>query len=127
MVENLQSQMWFTRQTLQIVQVDPALENELRAAVTYDDQEGRVFALEPAAQIRIRDAFIRAYNETQNQGYFPIFLTSGEVRAGVFMLLERELNSRQFAVLAYEELPTEVKLEMIGQVVIEEQSEDAVR
>ena len=43
------------------------------------------------------------------------------------MLLERELNSRQFAVLAYEELPTEVKLEMIGQVVIEEQSEDAVR
>lgn len=120
------SQFWEDN-NLQIVQVDPALENELRAAVTYDDQEGRVFALEPAAQIRIRDAFIRAYNETQNQGYFPIFLTSGEVRAGVFMLLERELNSRQFAVLAYEELPTEVKLEMIGQVVIEEQSEDAVR
>ena len=103
------SQFWEDN-NLQIVQVDPALENELRAAVTYDDQEGRVFALEPAAQIRIRDAFIRAYNETQNQGYFPIFLTSGEVRAGVFMLLERELNSRQFAVLAYEELPTELSL-----------------
>lgn len=120
------SQYWEDN-NLQIVQVDPSLENELRASITIDDQEGRVFNLEPSAQLKIRDAFIKSFNETQAKGFVPIFLTSGEVRAGVFMLLERELSSRQFAVLAYEELPAEVKLEMIGQVILEEQGEDAVR
>ena len=103
------------------IQVDPLIENVLRSAISYDEQEGRIFALDPHEQIRIRDAFIETYNRMQENKVFPVFLAGTEVRTGIFMMLERELNSRMFAVIAYEELPPDIHPNIVGQVILKEE------
>jgi len=50
--------------------------------------------------LRLRDAFIETYNEMQKKKIFPVFLSGTDIRTGIFMMLERELSSRSFAVLA---------------------------
>lgn len=114
------SQYW-DKGTLQVIQVDPSIENMLRESQTYDEREGRITALNPHALVALRDSFVRSYNEVQQQGAFPLFLTGSAVRMDVFMILERELSARNFAVLAYEELPQETKIKVVSQVVVNEE------
>lgn len=106
--------------TLDVVQLDPEVEAELRAAVTFDEREGLLFTMDPHRQVAIRDAFIQAYSEAQQKGMIPVFLTSAEIRAGIYMMLERELKPRTFAVLAYEELPGDVQVNVVGHVILQE-------
>ena len=40
------------------------------------------------------------------------------------MMLEREINPRSFAVLAYEELPSDVQPKIVGQVLLREETEE---
>ena len=110
--------------TLNCIQIDPIIENVLRSAITYDEREGRIFTLDPHDQIRIRDAFIETYNDMQKQRVMPVFLAGTEVRTGIFMMLEREINPRSFAVLAYEELPSDIQPKITGQVLLREETEE---
>ena len=110
--------------TLNCIQIDPIIENVLRSAITYDEREGRIFTLDPHDQIRIRDAFIETYNDMQKQRVMPVFLAGTEVRTGIFMMLEREINPRSFAVLAYEELPSDIQPKIVGQVLLREETEE---
>ncbi|MES0488389.1 MAG: flagellar biosynthesis protein FlhA [Leptospirales bacterium] len=108
---------------LHSIQVDPMIENALREAVTFDEREGRIFTLDPHEQIRIRDSLIAAFNSVQKQEKFPIFVLGSEVRTGVFMILERELSSRMFASIAYEEIPTDIRVEIVGQAILADNKE----
>lgn len=119
-------QLYSDNKILRSIQVEATIENELRNAITYDAQEGRIFTMDPQDQILIRDSFIKAFNSVQEQGIFPVFLVAAEIRTGVFMILEREISPRSFAVLAYEELPSDMRLQMVGEVVIEEQEQQEV-
>lgn len=105
---------------LEAIQVDPAMESILREAVVYDEREGRIFTLDPHDQVMIRDSLIEAYNSVQAAGKFPVFVSSGEIRSGIFTLLEREISSRSFTVIAYEEIPPETKIEIVGQAILKE-------
>ncbi len=105
---------------LEAVQVDPMMENIMREALTFDEKEGRIFALDPHDQVAIRDALIESFNQVQTSGKFPVFVTSSEVRAGVFMILEREIATRSFAVIAYSEMPADTKIDIIGQVIFKD-------
>jgi flagellar biosynthesis protein FlhA len=106
---------------LKAVQVDPYIENILRDSITYDEKDGRIYAIDPQEQMQIRDSFIKTFNELQKVGTFAVFLTGSDVRMGVFMILERELTSRVFAVIAYDEIPSDVKVDIINQVIHGEQ------
>lgn len=105
---------------LDIIQVDPAIENIMRGSVSYDESEGKIFAMDPRDQIAIRDALVRAYNEIQAKEYLPIFLVSSEIRSGIVMILEREIPMRNFVVLAYEEIPPSVQLNILTSVSMDE-------
>lgn len=107
---------------LQAIQVDPAIENELALAMTYDEREGRIFHMDPHLQIRLRDAFVEAIKKADQQGFYPVFVTSSQVRTGVVMLLERDSRVHHFAVLAYEEIPPETRLKFINQVMMGEEA-----
>lgn len=105
---------------LDIIQVDPEIENIMRGSVSYDESEGKIFAMDPRDQIAIRDGLVQAYNEVQAKEYLPIFLVSSEIRAGIVMILEREISMRNFVVLAYEEMPPNVQLNILTSVSINE-------
>jgi flagellar biosynthesis protein FlhA len=102
---------------LQAVQVDPYIENILRESITFDDGGGRIYAVEPQEQMQIRDSFIKTFNELQKKNIFPVFMSTSDVRMGIFMILERELTSRMFAVVSYDEIPADVKVEIAEQVL----------
>ena len=109
---------------LNCIQIDPMIENILRSAITYDEKEGRILALDPHDQIKIRDAFIDSFNEVQKNKHFPVFLAATEIRTGIFMMLEREISARAFAVLAYEELPPDIQPRIVGQALLKEEEEE---
>ncbi|MDH5720103.1 MAG: flagellar biosynthesis protein FlhA [Spirochaetia bacterium] len=108
---------------LKIIQIDPMIENEMRASLSYDEREGRIIALDPHLQVQFRDAFINAFNDVNSKGNFPVFLTSAEIRTGIFSLLERELNTRTFAVIAFEELPSDIDIEVSGHAILKDKEE----
>ncbi|MCS6984690.1 MAG: flagellar biosynthesis protein FlhA [Leptospiraceae bacterium] len=107
---------------LQAIQVDPAIENELAMSLTYDEREGRIFHMDPHLQIRLRDAFVEAMKKADQGGYFPVFLTSAQVRTAVVMLLERDSRAYHYAVLAYEEIPPEIKVQFRQQVMMPQEA-----
>lgn len=119
-------QSYSEKNELQVIQVESTIENELQNAISYDAQEGRIFVMDPQDQILIRDSFVKAFNTVQGKGLFPIFLVQTDIRTGVFMILEREIPPRSFAVLAYEELSSQVKLRVVGEVVLEQYEEENV-
>ena len=110
---------------VKVIQVDPLIENELRKAIHFDEKEGRSFSVQPNVQQKIRDALLKAFNSTQQEGDFPVFVTSSEIRMGVFMILERELSTRAFIVLAYEEVPQNIKVEFIAQAIMQSEQQEA--
>ena len=111
---------------VKVIQVDPLIENELRKAMHFDEKEGRSFSVQPNVQLKIRDALLKAFNAIQQESNFPVFITSSEVRMGVFMILERELSTRAFTVLAYEEIPQNIKLEFRTQAIIQSEQHETV-
>ena len=111
---------------IHVIQIDPLIENELRKTIHFDEKEGRSFAVEPAIQLKIRNELLKSLNAIQAEGRFPIFITSSEVRMGVFMILEREVSSRSFIVIAYEEVPQNIKVEFANQAIIQRAEQEEV-
>ena len=101
---------------LRCMTVEPGIDRRLREGIHRDPEEGFVMALKPDFQVALRDALTDAYQEASAQTQQPVFLCSREIRAGVFSILERLFPTRNFAVLAHEEIPSDVELDVIGQV-----------
>ena len=110
---------------LKVIQIDPVIENELRTNMQFSEKEGPIFTVTPNTQMRIRDALLGAYRILQKDGVFPVFITSGDIRLGIFMILERELSTRKFSVLSYEEIPQNIKIDFSAQAILEEIEEEA--
>ncbi len=106
--------------SLKAVHLDPQIESLIRENQIYDPHEGRVTTLSPAQYGEIRDALMRAFNEVQASREFPVFIASADVRSFLFMILERETSPRNFAVLAYEELPSDTRIIKVGDVILNE-------
>ncbi len=108
---------------LNVISIDPLIENEMRSSVYVDEKEGRIFSLDPKVQSMIRDALLESYRQAQTRSQLPIYLSSSEIRMGIFMILEREVSPHSFMVLGYEELPANIKVEPMGQVILKQQEE----
>lgn len=106
--------------TLFAAVIDPQVEFDVRTNITIDDRDGRILALDPHYRERLRAALLTAYNSMQSSGKFPLFTCGSEVRSGLAEILSREISTRSFAVLAYEEIPRDAKFIEITKVVLEE-------
>jgi flagellar biosynthesis protein FlhA len=105
--------------------VDPQIEYDVRASITIDERDGRVLALDPHYRERLRAVLISAYNTMQNQGKFPLFACGSEIRSSLAEIISREISTRSFAVLAFEEIPREAKFIEIAKVILEESEVNA--
>ncbi len=102
-----------------------SIERHLREGIHRDPEEGFVMALRPDFQAALRDVLLVQYHKANNEKRHPIFLCSRAVRGGVFYILERLVPARSFAVLAHEEIPSDIKVELAGEVSLESRSEPA--
>lgn len=106
---------------LHCITIEPGIDRRLREGIHRDEEEGFVMALKPDFQVALRDAVRESFDRARQQSRHPVFLCSRAIRAGIFSILERLVPSRNFAVLALEEVPTDVKVEATGQVAIKRQ------
>ncbi len=109
---------------LRCITIDAGIERRLREGIHRDPEEGFVMALRPDFQIALRDALVEQYNEALKNNRHPLFLTNRTIRAGIFYILERLYPARNFAVLAHEEIPNNVKVEPIGEVALRTKKEE---
>ncbi|MCX7632331.1 MAG: flagellar biosynthesis protein FlhA [Turneriella sp.] len=106
--------------TLFAAVLDPQIEYDIRSNTTIDDRDGRVVALDPHYRERLRAALLSAYGQMQKDGRFPVFVCGSDARAAIADILAREMPTRSFAVLAYEELPREIRFVEAARVALEE-------
>jgi hypothetical protein len=87
--------------------------------VTFDDRDGRVLAIDPHYRERLRSVLLEAYNKMQSEGKFPLFVCGSEIRSSIAEIISREISTRSFAVVAYEEVPRDAKFIEMTKVILE--------
>ena len=92
--------------------LEPSIERKLRDGIHRDPEEGFIIALSPNFQNELRDNLVEEYKKISQKNKHPIFLCSNAVRAGLFHVLERLLPAHNFTVLANEEIPSDVDVEV---------------
>ncbi len=99
--------------------IDPQIEYDLRGNITIDDRDGRVLAIDPHYRERLRAVLLNAYNQMQNEGKFPLFVCGSEIRSSIAEIVSREISTRSFAVIAYEEIPRDARFVEMAKVILE--------
>ena len=110
---------------LHCITVEPGIDRRLREGIHRDEEEGFVMALKPDFQVALRDAIQDSFQQAKDKGRHPVFLCSRAIRAGIFSILERLVPSRNFSVVALEEVPNDVRVDPVGQVTLKRQEEEA--
>jgi len=106
--------------TLKAILIHPEVDQKLREGIHRDPEEGFILALNPYFQIELQNILASEYKKANEMGIYPVFLTSRSVRAGLFYILERLFPSKNFAVIAHEEIPPDIKIERVSEVTIEQ-------
>jgi len=113
---------------LQVIRIDPIIENEMNASLTFDEIEGSIFTLDPDLRQQILNSLLEAFNYAQENKILPIFITNQRIRLGIHSLLEREINLQSFVVIAIEEIPQNINVQIIREALItQENQEEAIR
>jgi flagellar biosynthesis protein FlhA len=105
--------------------IDPQIEYDVRGSITIDERDGRVLAIDPHYRERLRGVLIQAYNTMQTEGKFPLFVCGAEIRSSIAEIISREISTRSFAVVAYEEIPRDAKFVELTKVILEESEVNA--
>ncbi|MFZ5629237.1 MAG: flagellar biosynthesis protein FlhA [Spirochaetota bacterium] len=105
--------------------IDPQIEYDVRGNITIDERDGRVLALDPHYRERLRAALLNAYNTMQTGGKFPVFVCGSEIRSAIAEIISREISTRSFAVIAYEEIPRDIRFVELTKVIMEESEVNA--
>lgn len=103
-----------TNHHLRCISIHPDVERRLREGVQRDPEEGFIMSLKPDYQQLVQQSLVEELNKANQNGYFPVFLTSRVIRAGIFSMLERISSQRNFAVLAHEEIPNETTVDAVS-------------
>ncbi|HBS05858.1 MAG TPA: flagellar biosynthesis protein FlhA [Leptospiraceae bacterium] len=109
---------------LRVITLDPGLDRRLREGIHRDPELGFVMSLKPDVQVALRDALEEEVKKSQDAGRNAVFLTSSAVRAGIFYILERLFPIRNFAVLAHEEIPSDIDVEAVSQLSLRSRAEE---
>ncbi|MBV6492564.1 MAG: Flagellar biosynthesis protein FlhA [Turneriella sp.] len=105
--------------TIYAAVIDPQIEYDVRGNITIDERDGRVLAIDPHYRERLRAVLIDAYNTMQSGGKFPLYVCGAEIRSSISEILSREIPTRSFAVVAYEEIPRDAKFIEMTKVILE--------
>jgi len=106
--------------TLKAILIHPEVDQKLREGIHRDPEEGFILALNPYFQIELQNILASEYKKANEMGIYPVFLTSRSVRAGLFYILERLFPSKNFTVIAHEEILPDIKIERVSEVTIEQ-------
>ncbi len=98
---------------LYVVGIDPRLEDELNQSLEQSDQ-GKYLALDPQRAQQLIDKIAGEVQVLLQQGYDPIILTAPAIRRPLKEMTYRSLE--ELIVLSYNELETDVDLEILGTV-----------
>ncbi len=96
---------------LKVLSLNPTLEQMLGNALQKIDGSTNL-ALDPNSASKLLERIRAKIEEVMNLGYNPIILCSSALRLSIKRLTER--IAPRLTVLAYQEIPTSVKLESIG-------------
>lgn len=96
---------------LKVLSLNPTLEQMLGNALQKIDGSTNL-ALDPGSASKLLEKIRAKIEEVMNLGYHPIILCSSALRLSIKRLTER--IAPRLTVLAYQEIPTSVKLESIG-------------
>ena len=97
--------------SLKVLSLNPTLEQMLGNALQKIDGSTNL-ALDPGSASKLLEKIRAKIEEVMNLGYHPIILCSSALRLSIKRLTER--IAPRLTVLAYQEIPTSVKLESIG-------------
>ncbi len=112
---------------LKAILIHPEVDQKLREGIHRDPEEGFILALNPIFQTELQNILINEYQNANQKGVYPVFLTSRTVRAGIFYILERLFPSKNFAVIAHEEITPDIKIEKFSEISSEKfQKESAM-
>lgn len=112
------------KKNIHCIVIDPGVDRRLREGIHRDPEEGFIMALKPDFQNLLSELLAGEYKRAHDGGHHPVFLSSRAIRAGIFYMLERLFPSKNFAVLANEEIPADVKVNVIGQVSLRKKEEE---
>ncbi|MCB1174336.1 MAG: FHIPEP family type III secretion protein [Leptospiraceae bacterium] len=113
------------KNTLECITIDPRIDRHMREGISTDPESGQqIIGLRPDIYENIRESISKTYQQIAGQGYRPVFLCSRSIRSGVFYMLERMFPSGDFAVLAHEEIPANVRTEILAQVSMQRPAEN---
>jgi flagellar biosynthesis protein FlhA len=101
---------------LNVITVDPEIENIIRVGIHDDPIEGQVLGLDPDSHNIIRTSLVDAFNKSKNLGYQPVFLVSPQIRSVTFTLMEREVLLP--VVISYSEIGKSVKVNVVISALI---------
>jgi flagellar biosynthesis protein FlhA len=103
---------------LHVVTLDPKLSDRLTKGIVPDPIEGNLISISPDYYNKLIESVAREYNRFHNEGKFPIFVVSRMLRMPFSYMLAKEFPPRNFAVLAVEEIHSNVKTVMEGVINI---------
>lgn len=101
--------------TLQVLSIDPEFDDFLMQNLRTTDQ-GEYLALDPRVAkefISTLDQSLEAFSRVRKE---PVLLTSTAIRPHIRKLLERFI--RRLHVISYNEVPPDVKLQIVGQIKV---------
>ncbi len=101
---------------IRVITLDPKLEDVIKSA-TERGERGSFLALSPALVSRIGQRLSHEVSKLEAGGYEPVILCSPQVRAQVRKLAETVQGD--IAVLSYNEVVQDVRVESMGMVAVE--------
>ena len=100
---------------LQVLTLDPSLEQGLREAV-HMTLSGIALAIDPSTASSLVNALQTEVDRAGELGYSPLLLCSSQIRLSLKRLTDRNLPS--LAILAYSEIVPNIEVRAVGSVSI---------
>lgn len=101
---------------MNVITVDPEIENVIRQSIHDDPVEGQVVGMDPQTHQTIMEALLESYKTAHNSGFIPVYLVSPQIRSVLFSLIEREVSDA--VVLSYNEIISSVKVNVIASAMV---------
>lgn len=101
---------------MNVITVDPEIEQLVMGSVREDDIEGRVVGMDPDTYQAVMSSLLDAYKSAKTAGFAPLFLVSPAIRSVLFNMMEREVPDA--VVLSYNEIAPNISLNVMASAIL---------
>ena len=106
---------------LHIITFENELVSHLYKSLQFDEVENReIIVLDPKYVNALLNSIKENYNQSKLRNHFPIFVVGRALRSSLYHLMTRELPTRQFSVIAIEEIPSTYEVSIETKVEVKE-------